>query len=135
MKLRNGWMIVAFALAGCSGNDGKITVESSNQALTDGGGDKLFTITLTEARDGGYSLQGLKVKVTPDGKEAIEVSCTPADTNTNQKLDKDEKLTCVEPGDNKLGADLAGKDCDVELFASIDSKDERVGDATWTAPK
>jgi len=135
MKLRNGWMLVAFALAGCSGNDGKITVESSNQALTDSGGDKLFTITLAEARDGGYALDGIKVKVTPDGKDAIEVTCSVADANSNQKLDKDEKLTCVEPADNKLGKDLADKECDVELFAKIDDKDERVGDATWTPPK
>lgn len=51
----------------------------------------------------------------------------------NQKLDKGDTLSCVEPADNRLGPDLAGKEVDVELFAKIDGEEESVGDATYSA--
>lgn len=137
MKL--GSVLVSLALAlvvgGCSGNDGKIEVESAGAALTDKGGDSLFTIKLVEAREGGYELEGLRVKVKPDGKDAIDALCTVNDVNANKKLDKGDTMSCAEPAANALGPDVAGKEADVELFAKIDGSEERVGDASWTAPK
>lgn len=117
---------------GCSGNDGQIEVDSSGAALTDKGGDSLFTIKLTDARSEGYALDGLRVKVTPSGKDGVDVTFAVDDVDANGKLDKGDTLTCTEPSSNVLGADAAGKDAEVELFATIDGKEERVGDATWT---
>ena len=132
MKLRFA-LVAVLALVGCSGNDGKIEVESSSAALTDQGGDSLFTIKLVEAREDGYAFEGVHVKVTPEDKDAIDLTCTINDLNTNKKLDKGDTVTCVEPAENKLGKDLTGKEIEVELFAKIDGDDERVGDATYDA--
>jgi hypothetical protein len=126
-------MVAVAGLVGCSGNDGKIEVESASSALTDQGGDSLFTIKLVEARDEGYAFDGVHVKVTPEDKDAIDLNCTINDLNTNKKLDKGDTLTCVEPAENKLGKDLAGKEIDVELFVKIDGDEERVGDASYDA--
>ena len=139
MTLRFGMVAllasVSFAtLAGCSGNDGKIELDtSSSAALTDQGNDSLFTIKLVEAREDGYALDGVKVKVTPDGKDAIDVTCKVNDANANSKLDKGDTLTCTEPSQNTLGKDLVGKEMTVELFVKIDGEEERVGDATYDA--
>jgi hypothetical protein len=137
MKLRFGLLAVAFvalgALGGCSGNDGKIEVDAASSALTDQGGDTLFSIKLVEARDDGYALDGVKVKVTPEDKDAIDVTCKINDVNSNSKLDKGDTLTCTEPAENRLGKDLAGKEIEVELFAQIDGKEERVGDGDYDA--
>ena len=88
-----------------------------------------------KARDGGYASDTIKVEVTPDGKDALEVSCSVTDVNANKTLDVGDKVVCLEPADNKLGADIAGKKANVELFASIDGSEERIGDATWTPAK
>jgi hypothetical protein len=135
MKLRSISvpMLALLALAGCSGNDGKIELESTASALTDQGNDSLFTIKLVEAREEGYVFDGVKVKVTPDDKDAIDVTCKINDLNSNSKLDKGDTLTCVEPADNKLGKDLAGKAMAVELFARVDGAEERIGDASYDA--
>jgi hypothetical protein len=140
MTLRFGMValaLVSFAslatVAGCSGNDGKIEVDSGSAALTDQGNDTLFTIKLVEARADGYAMDSVKVKVTPEDKDAIEVTCKLTDVNANGKLDKGDTLSCTEPAENKLGKDLAGKEIDVELFATIDGAEERVGDATYDA--
>ncbi len=125
-------LAAALVMGGCSGNDGKIEVASSGAALTDKGGDRLFTVKLVEAREDGYALDGLRVKVKPDGKDAVDAVCTPADLNANGKLDKGDTMACAEPETNALGRDVAGKEVDVELYAKIDGSEERVGDATWT---
>lgn len=129
-----GLAILSALATACSGNDGKISVASSNAALTDKGGDPLFTIKLDEARDDGYALDDtLKVKVTPDGKSTVLVVCTAKDANGNKKLDQGELLTCVEGANNDLDATIAGKVSKVELFSTIDGDEERIGDAEWTA--
>lgn len=120
-------------LAGCSGNDGRIELESTSSALTDEGNDSLFTIKLVEAREEGYAMDGVKVKVTPEDAEAIEVTCKVTDANANSKLDTGDTLSCTEPAENKLGKDLSGKEIEVELFATIDGSEERVGDASYDA--
>lgn len=137
MKLFAFTPILALALfaAGCSGNDGEISVESVKTPLTDQGKDTLFVVNIVKAREGGYASDTFKVKVTPDGKAEIEVSCVFNDINTNKTLDKGDTLACAEGAENKLGADIAGKEVKVELFATIDGSEERVGDATWTPAK
>jgi len=137
MKLRSlvAWSIALAALVGCSGNDGKIDVKAGSAALTEKGGDALFTIELLETRDQGYGLDGLRVTVTAEGNKAIVVTCTVNDVGKNGKLDKGDTMTCAEPASNVLGPDLAGKNVDVELFAKIDGDEERVGDATWIPTK
>jgi len=127
-------MLALASLVGCSGNDGKIELDtSSSAALTDQGNDALFTIKLVEARESGYAMDTVKVKVTPEDKEAIDVTCKISDVNANSKLDKGDTLSCTEPAENKLGKDLAGKEIEVELFATVDGKEERVGDAEYDA--
>jgi hypothetical protein len=121
--------------AACSGNDGEISVEPANVPLTEKGNDSLFTVSVVKSSDDGYATDSFKVRVTPDGKDAIDVFCTLNDVNTNQKLDKGDKLNCSEPAENKLDATLAGKEVKVELFAKVDDEEERIGDATWTPPK
>lgn len=119
------------ALAGCSGNDGKISVAKSDAALTDSGADKLFTVKLEDGN--GYDIKTLVVKATPDGKDPIAVQITVHDANNNGKLDVGETIECAEGQSNDFGKDQAGKELKVELFATIDGKsDERVGDASWT---
>ena len=137
MKLFPLAPVVAIALlaAACSGNDGEIKIESVKTPLTDQGKDTLFTVEIVKARDGGYAPDAFKVKVTPDGKDAVEVTCALSDVNANKLLDVGDKLSCVEGAENKLGADIAGKGAHVELFATIDGSEERIGDATWTPPK
>ncbi len=126
---------LALSAAACSGNDGEIKLDAAAAPLTDKGSDALFTIEIVKARDGGYASDTIKVKVTPDGKDALEVSCSVTDVNANKTLDVGDKVVCLEPADNKLGADIAGKKANVELFASIDGSEERIGDATWTPAK
>ncbi len=126
---------LALSAAACSGNDGEIKLAAAAAPLTDKGSDALFTIEIVKARDGGYASDTIKVKVTPDGKDAFEVSCSVTDVNANKTLDVGDKVVCLEPADNKLGADIAGKEANVELFASIDGSEERIGDATWTPAK
>ena len=122
-------------LAGCSGNDGKIEVAAASSALTDQGNDTLFTITVVEAREEGYALEGMKVKITPQDKDLLDVTttCKVTDVNGSSKLDKGDTISCTEPAENELGKDLAGKEIDVELFATIDGAEERVGDASYDA--
>jgi hypothetical protein len=93
MKLRSISvpMLALLALVGCSGNDGKIELESTASALTDQGNDTLFTIKLVEAREEGYLFEGVKVKVTPEDKETIDVTCKINDLNSNSKLDKGDR--------------------------------------------
>lgn len=123
------------SLAGCSGNDGKIEVAAASSALTDQGNDTLFTITVVEAREEGYALDTMKVKITPEDKELVDVTatCKVTDVNANSKLDKGDTIACSEPNANLLGNDFAGKEVDVELFATIDGKEERVGDSSYDA--
>ncbi len=137
MKLFALAPIVALALlaAACSGNDGEIKLEAVKAPLTDKGKDTLFTVELVKARDGGYAPDAFKVKVTPKGKDAVEVSCVFNDVNTNKTLDAGDKLACTEGEGNELGADIAGKEAQVELFATVDGSEERIGEATWTPPK
>ncbi|HEY8078567.1 MAG TPA: hypothetical protein VIF62_30765 [Labilithrix sp.] len=124
---------LACSLVACSGNDGSITVATSGQALTTNGNDKLFTVTLSDGRSDGYDLTKLVVKATPDGKDAVQLVLTVHDTNGNGKLDKDETVDCAEGATNAFDTSLAGSDVKVEMFDTIDGKDdERVGDATWS---
>jgi hypothetical protein len=129
--------VLAFGLsaAACSGNDGEIKVEPATAPLTDKGSDALFTVSVVAARVDGYAPDSFRVKVTPDGEDAIDVVCTFGDANTNKKLDKGDTLTCVEGAENKLDVKLAGAEVKVELFAKIDDEEERIGDTTWTPPK
>jgi hypothetical protein len=140
MTLRFGMVALLASLslvtvAGCSGNDGKIEVAAASSALTDQGNDTLFTITVVEARDEGYALDSLKVKITPEDKELLDLTttCKVTDVNANSKLDKGDTIVCNEPSQNTLGKDFAGKEIDVELFATVEGKEERVGDASYDA--
>lgn len=123
------------ALAGCSGNDGRIEVASEGAALTESGGDRLFSLKIVEAREGGYARDGLRVKITPDGADAVDVVFTVNDADGDGALGVGDTLACSEPAENVLGPDASGKEVDVELFASIDGEEERVGSATWTPSK
>ncbi len=123
---------LALAAVGCSGQDGEISVASKATPPTDAAGDALFDLKVDDARDDGYDLQGIAVKATPDGKEAVTLVCTPADTNTNGKLDVGESLSCAEGATNVIGKDAVGTEIEVELFATVDGAETKVGSATWT---
>ena len=123
------------ALVGCSGGDGEIAVDAATTPLTAEGNDKLFTIRVLEAREGGYALEGLVVKAIIDGKDPLIVSCSPLDANGNSALDKDEKLECAETATNQLDATVAGQAIDVELYAKVDGEETKVGSAAWTPAK
>jgi len=127
---------VALFCAACSGNDGEISVAAASTPLTDKGNDALFTIDVVDAPSDGYAKDQIRVHVIPpDGKPETDVTCSLIDTNTNQKVDKGDKLTCLEGADNKLDATLAGLESTVQMFATVDGKETRVGDGTWTAAK
>lgn len=119
-------------LTGCSSADGAISVEPATTSLTDKANDALFTVKLDEAREGGYALEGLAVKVKIDDGDTITSTCVPNDTNTNKRLDQGETLSCSEGATNVFDAKSVGKEGTVQLFAKIDDKEELVGDATWT---
>lgn len=134
MKLRSIVILaacLALSVVGCSGSDGEISVASKATPPTDAGGDALFDVKVDDARDDGYDLKGLAVKATPDGKEAVTLTCTPADTNTNGKLDKGESLSCAEGATNAIGKDAVGTEIEVQLFATVDGEETKVGSATW----
>jgi hypothetical protein len=138
MKLKA--LLVAFALttsflAGCSGGDGEIAVDSASAPLTSAGNDKLFTLRIVEARDGGYPIDGLVVKATVDDKEPITITCVPTDTNANKALEKGEVLECTEAATNQLDSSVAGKEIEIALTAKIDGEDVTVGTASWTPKK
>lgn len=135
LSLTASALAIALLAAACSGNDGEIKLEAVQTPLTEKGADTLFTLEIVKARDGGYASETIKVRVTPDGKDAVDVSCVVTDVNGNKTLDVGDKLACTEPAENKLGAEIAGKAVRVELFATIDGSEERVGDATWTPAK
>ncbi|OJY28051.1 MAG: hypothetical protein BGO98_21060 [Myxococcales bacterium 68-20] len=138
MKLSSAFFAAALALstlAGCSGSDGEIAVDAASSPLTSEGNDKLFTLRIVDAREGGYPLEGLVVKVTVDGGEPLTVSYEATDTNGNGVLDKDESLECIESAENQLDASVAGKELEVELYAKIDGEETKVGSSTWTPAK
>ncbi len=138
MKLSALFFLGAVALsavAGCSGDDGEIAVDAATTPLTSEANDKLFTLRVIEARAEGYPLEGLIVKTIVAGKDPLTVVCTPADANGNKVLDKDETLECTEGATNQLDASVAGQEIDVELYATIDGKETKVGSATWTPAK
>jgi hypothetical protein len=118
-------------VAGCSSSDGAISLDTSETKLTSQADDALFVVKVDDARDDGYALEGLVVKVSVDGAAAQDILCTPQDTNTNKKLDKGESLKCTEGPTNIFDEKTVGKACKVELRAKIDDKDELVGDADW----
>lgn len=120
-------------LAGCSSGDGEITVEGSKTPLTDNPNDDAVTITVKEAPEEGYPLDKITVKAKAPDQDAVDLSCTTNDANTNQKLDKGDTVSCKEGETNALGAGLAGKEIDVELHAEVDGEDTLIGEATWTA--
>ncbi|MFO0738403.1 MAG: hypothetical protein U0270_21090 [Labilithrix sp.] len=120
-------------LAGCSSGDGEITVEGSKTPLTDNANDDAVTVTVKDAPEEGYPLEKIVVKAKAPDKDAIDLACTTNDVNTNQKLDKGDTLSCKEGETNVLGADLAGKEIEIELHATVDGEDTLVGGATWTA--
>lgn len=129
-------LCLAMFAAACSGNDGEIKVAAASAPLTDKGSDSLFTIEVVDASSDGYATDKIRVHVTPpDGKPDADVVCTLDDVNKNQKLDKGDKLSCAEGADNKLDATLAGLEVTVELFATVDAKEKRVGDGTWKPAK
>src|SRR5436190_8592000 len=111
---------------GCSSSDGEIAVTAATSPLTEKGSDALFTIKIVEGAEEGYALEGLVVKITPEGKAELKPVCTPNDTNGNKKLEKNESVTCVENGTNELDAALAGKAVKVELFAKVDGAEQRI---------
>jgi hypothetical protein len=120
-------------LTACSGSDGGIEVDAAQTPLTTAGTDALFTIRLVDARSDGYALAGLVVKATPEDKDALVIAgCQPNDANNNGKLEKGETVVCTEGGTNILDAALSGKEVEVELFATIEGEEEKIGDATWT---
>lgn len=135
MKLRSAMLAVALLgwASGCAGNDGAIELDAAGSALTDQGNDALFTLEVVEAPEEGFALEGVKVRVTPEGKNAIDVTRTIDDRDANAKLSKGDRLSCQEPAQNALGKDLAGKEMEVELFARADGTEERVEDATYDA--
>lgn len=138
MKLSSVFCAAALslsALAGCSGGDGEIAVDAASTPLTAEGNDKLFTLRIVDAREGGYPLEGLVVKVIVDGGEPLTVTHTATDTNGNGALDKDEALECVESAENQLDTSVAGKELEVELYARIDGAGTKVGSSTWTPAK
>jgi len=120
-------------LIGCSGSDGEITVEAAKTPLTDNGSDDAFTVTVKDAPEEGYAIDKITVKAKAEDKDAVDMTCTPNDANTNQKLDKGETVACKEGATNALGADLAGKEITVEVHAQVEGEDTLVGEATWTA--
>ncbi len=128
-------LVLGALAAGCSSSDGEISVTPATTPLTANGGDALFTVKVVEAAEEGYALEGLVVKITPEGKSEIKPVCTPNDVNGNKKLDKDESVTCVESSTNELDADLAGKEIKVELFAKVDDEEKRIGESSWTVAK
>lgn len=122
----------AALFAGCSSGDGEITVEGSKTPLTDNPNDDAVTVTVKDAPETGYALDKITVKATAPDKEAINLACTANDVNANKLLDKGDTIACKEGGTNDLGADLAGKDVEIELHADVDGTDTLVGKATWT---
>jgi len=128
------FVLGAFA-AGCSSSDGEISVTAATTPLTEKGSDALFTIKVVDGVEEGYALEGLIVKVTPEGKSEIKPVCTPNDVNGNKKLEKNESVTCVENAANELDATLAGKELKVELFAKVDGEEKSIGESKWTVAK
>ena len=126
------FLVIGLTTAACSGNDGEIKLESATAPLTSSGNDVVFTIDVVESRDEGYDPEAFRVRVTPEGKDTLDVACAFNDVNANKRLDKGDKLTCSEGPENELDAQIAGKEAKVELFATIDGSEERIGDATWT---
>jgi hypothetical protein len=124
--------VSAALLAGCSSGDGEITVDGAKTPLTDNPNDDAVTVTVKDAPDTGYALDKVTVKAKAPDKEAIDLSCTTNDLNANKLLDKGDTIACKEGAANDLGADLAGKDIDIELHAQVDGEDKLVGEATWT---
>jgi hypothetical protein len=128
-------LALSSSMMGCSGNDGAIAVDPATTPLTTQANDALFTVRVTEARDDGYALTGIVVKAIPEGKDAITLSCATTDKNTNSKLDKDDSLVCNEGATNVFDATFAGNEIPVELYAQVDGKETRIGDAKWTVAK
>jgi hypothetical protein len=120
-------------IAGCSGEDGEIAIEAAPSPLTTGTTDALFTIKVVSAR--AYPLDGLVVKAVVDGNAPLTLTCVTADVDADEKLGKNDSLTCAETGTNQFDAAVAGKEVDIELYARVDGEELKVGSAPWVPAK
>jgi hypothetical protein len=129
MKTKLAFALTLLVVA-CAGDDVAVTLEPGTTALTDKGGDSLFSLKIGETGKD-LALDNLKVKAKLDGKDAIELTATVNDANANSKLDQGDTITCTEPAANTFDGTSAGKEVSVELFHA----DERLAETTWTVVK
>lgn len=129
-------MVAVMGMACGGGDDGAataITVTDHADALTDNGGDKLATLTLTEAKDS-YDVGTLEVIAKEAGQTGFSVNFDLVDGNGDGKLGKGESLTVKEPNTNVYGAAAVGKKYTITAFQrGTDNVLRQLGAGDWTA--
>lgn len=111
-----------------------ITVANATTALTSGGDDALFTLTLASASKS-YALGDIVVSVADPGKTETAVNFNLDDKDGNGKLDQGESLHCIEPGPNLFDATSVGKSLGVHFAETVSGTTYETGSATWTPSK
>ncbi len=104
-------VILAVGLSACDG-DGAASFEGdladADAALSASGGDELFDIAVSEAKEA-YDVAELSIEVTPEGGDAIPVELELADDpDEDGKLGKGDTLRAIEPSTNVLDTASAG---------------------------
>jgi hypothetical protein len=122
------------ALAGCSSEEADVTLQPADVALTDQGGDKLFSIAVTAAPQA-YETDKIVVRASAEGVPQLTLAVTFDDKNADKKLDAGEAIVCAEPADNAFGPSLVGKEVKVAVVYTGGAAEKEIATATWKPTK
>ncbi len=122
------------AAAGCSSEEADVTLQPADVALTDKGGDKLFSIAVTAAPQA-YETEKIVVRASADGVPQLALAVTFEDKNSDKKLDAGETIVCAEPPENALGPSLVGKEVKVVVVYTGGTAEKEIATATWKPTK
>ncbi len=126
--------LALFGLSRCNllGLGATISISDHSDALTTGGTDNLFILTLTKAPEG-YVLTDIQITAHLAGQTATVLNFAGSDANSNGQLDAGESLTCVEPGANVFDQTTVGQPVVVDFTKKLGSNTvESVATGTWT---
>jgi hypothetical protein len=136
---RSMWLALPLMLAAC-GDDGEgsddfvAEVEDAEEALSDNGGDPLFSIAVSEAKDV-YDIAELSLAIAADGADAVDIVIEMLeDADEDGKLGSGDSARGVEPATNLLGLGDIGTEYTVTLTHTPAEGDPvELFSGSWTA--
>ncbi len=136
--MRRAWILVPFMMwtAACGDPEAELDVKitDAQAALTDGGGDELFSAQIDEA-EASYDAAGLVVRYSPAEGDPVDLDVELDDADEDDKAGKGDTLIVREPADNVFGLDAAGQSFDIAILVTEEGADEprELWSGTWEA--